>query len=418
MARFQRLPSPPGKYAAAHVFKPRLQDLKAYGADANKVATAMQESLLAGFAQMLELPYAIPRPLREDALVGPMLSFNLGRCLWSWEDCAPDGVPEQMKAWALRPSSLLPIDLQEVSPRLVTDLIGSFAAVERLVSRACAEPLDRLDLRIGLADYGVPIPRLTRMAPQAAKESIFGHQYMTMDSLSESGMFADDIARSTLYRCNLGEKLIKLQSAVCQQAVDVLTSASAPEADAPFLGTAGYLHAELNKQYLGVVDGLMVRPWSMGLDSELAEYEYAPVIRRLLVSRLQTASVSVIAAPHLLQMAYLTGISPAAFVRHAIKDAKRRSITYIHSGVVSRLAGLVRAESRAPAAQALAGELDRLAKELAEALAVEDPLVRMLTKCRPEKAFPEWGLGTVARETRADKLARMIAEDTDDDVPL
>ena len=228
MPDFQRLPSPAARYAAAHVFKPRFQDLAAYGADAPKVAEAMTVSLLASFAEMLEQPYSLPAHLIDDPLVGPMLSFNLGRCLWTWEDVGATEPPATMKLWALRPSGMLPIDLQEVSPRLVVDMFGTFAAVERTAAAWATGPAtDRLDLRLGLTDYGIPLPRLVRCPPAAEKVSIFGSRHMTMHEAP--GKFADHIARNTLYRANLGEKLRNLQEVICQDAFEVIKGLTPPK---------------------------------------------------------------------------------------------------------------------------------------------------------------------------------------------
>lgn len=406
MPDFQRLPSPAARYAAAHVFKPRLQDLAAYGADAPKVAEAMTVSLLASFAEMLEQPYSLPAHLINDPLVGPMLSFNLGRCLWTWEDVGATEPPATMKLWALRPSGMLPIDLQEVSPRLVVDMFGTFAAVERTAAAWATGPAtDRLDLRLGLTDYGIPLPRLVRCPPAAEKVSIFGSRHMTMHEAP--GKFADHIARNTLYRANLGEKLRNLQEVICQDAFEVITGPDAPEAQAEELGIAELLKSELQKQYLTTVDDLMVRPWNLSLDSGLAEYEYAPVIRRLLVARLHVAAMAVVPAHTLLAMAYMIGISPASFVRHAIKDVKRRGLTYMTGYTVVKLAKLVRAESSSMPAQALAAELDRLGDELLDALSVENPTVRMLERGSKRNVFPEWGQGgkRAAKALRAERAA-------------
>ena len=151
----------------------------------------------------------------------------------------------------------------------------------------------------------------------------------------------------------------------------------------------------------------MVRPWNLSLDSGLAEYEYAPVIRRLLVARLHVAAMAVVPAHTLLAMAYMIGISPASFVRHAIKDVKRRGLTYMTGHTVVKLAKLVRGESSSMPAQALAAELDRLGDELLDALAVENPTVRMLERGSKRNVFPEWGQGgkRAAKALRAERAA-------------
>jgi hypothetical protein len=421
---FQRLPPPPERHSASRVFQPSAKDIAAYPVEVQPlIVEAMQASILFGLARVLDLPYRIPQHLLENLAVTQMMTTNTGRCLWNWADI-PAELPDVLKVWALRPSSTLPPVMQEVSPRVVVDMLGTFAATERLVGHG----LKYLDVKLGLTGYGVEqdarLPRLDRLPALVPTSSIYSATAMTKADMP--GTFAESLADTTSYRFGLGHKLRALENEVCEQAFAAITSPEGPEPDCTALGEGEYLLARLHKAYGDTVDQLMRKPWALDLTAGLSEFEYGPVIRRLLIVKFRCMERQVITGAQLLQLSYLSGISPAAFIRYAIYDAGRRDTTFTNPQAVNQLVSLIEEEVHslsgmfAASARNLADELRRLSPQLAEALSAPNEL--LCTLKTPEVAFPEWGLGRkraasnkVRRQTLEERLA---AEDTDEDSPL
>lgn len=366
-----------------------------FGEDAPLVFGAMGQSLTYGLCFALLEDYKIPE---QPELTARMMAQHVGRCLWTWEDVAGPDLSTLRRA-ALRPSAMLPADMQEVSPRLAVDLLGgNYAAAARMLRDLLdIDVPDPIDRALGLTGYGAVqdarLPLLCRLQPAQVRPGYSRRQSYVMQIAGNIQPFALAISQQTLYADDLALRFREIAAQVVEDTVAVYRAKDVdlePE------------DVEVDK----VADSLMREPWDLRLPAEPDPIDTAPVVRRLLIQRLAgREKVAYLTAEELLGFGLLTGLSPAAFARYAVKDFERRGVTYTTVNEVGRLADLVRGESGED--RRLQMTADRLAKELDGSAVALDSVGRrlddkalfinhLLHKTRPGEwslAFPEWGLG-------------------------
>jgi hypothetical protein len=376
----QTLPQPEeAPRIARNTIFPTLQTTtREYGEDTIFIHHAMRESLVFGLSYAVMAPYDVES---ASPITDRMLSGKLGRGFWSWEDLGvtqeTDLPSKHLAGLAGRNSFALPPDMRSVSPRLAVEMmLASPTAVGRLVGA----PVEKV---LGLTGYGevqdVRVPFISRMPALAKKRS--GYSLAQSYLLDNSGVmpFSAWIGQHTLYQVTLCNTLMGLRETVLDEAVKVYEAAGEPM-DAEWLATL----------YPEVLDGLLKSPWQLQLPAA-PEEEAAPVIiRRLLIRRLGAKAQFTGAA--LLRLGELTGISPAAFVRYAIKDVVRRGETYITAEEVYNLSDLSPAR--------VVDELVQLACELSSAAHKRGGwpdhgrLLEILRKAASwAEVAPEWGVG-------------------------
>lgn len=388
--KVQTLPRPTQNVGLVtrHAITPKkATTLKNFGPDAPVVFAAMGESITYGMMNMLDRHYTPPQ---QPELTERMLATRLGRGLWSWTDIdQPD--QSNLKAVAMRPSSALPVDLREVSPRLALDLLKTSGSQLLTGHRASWSP----DKALGLAGYGVhqdsALPPFFRLGPvpESERTGYSARQNAILDMAGDVLPFSTAIVQRTLFHFDFGQSLREAKQQLCEDAVSVSNAVGRP------LDIEDVL-----PEYEKVVDNLLRHKWQLAIHPlpEVGE-ELDPfdILQRLVVQKFGSARDGqyFFTADHLLQLSYATGISPASFVRYAVSDFERRGMTYIKPETIEELADQVELNARAAA---LVTELRGLTFRLDLATTSQNDNHALIIKelagsSSWEQAFPEWGLG-------------------------
>lgn len=339
-------------------------------ADKPQVYRAMKDALIYNLTYI----QSVPAP-NLDSCINLGMAHNLGRCLWSWPSIASpyfeEGM-EAMKQYALRPSSLLPADMQALSPRFACLLLlTNFSKVEREIQRV-AEFLG-LELRgkVNLAfatsclDYGSPALRpFNRLEPLAERPGYNDSQSAIL-ALADGGSLPFShyqLTRGT-YEADQAKRLLEIRGAV---RADLGILAKELERNPEAAEVVELLQEVDDNTYAKAVDRVMFGRWGeLRLEENVSDpdEDVMTLLCRAVIRRMGCEGRDqLISGPHLLCLSMLTGISPAAFVRHAINDFIRRGTTYLSLGDADALGDLVRSMKVEPGMAA--GRLEVLAKQL------------------------------------------------------
>lgn len=370
-AKVQTLPGQTAnvpRIARNSIFPSQRAVIRDYPGAEEAIFHAMSESLAYGFHYTLLESYDVSS---IDPLTDRMMATHVGRCFWTWEDVPVQ--PASLKRLAMRRSGALPSDMQEVSPRLAAEMmVCAPTALGRMLHGFKAEQA------MGLMGYGTVqdgrLPILQRLPKQTKRTGYSVRQSYLLSIAGDVLPFAAVVAQHTLYPESLGRTLKDLRDVIVADALKVFDAAGCP-IDKDWAET----------MYYGACDALMTQKWDLELSAEPDESDLAKVMQRLLIQR-NKAKLK-FPAEALYRLGELTGISPAAFVRYAIKDQQRRGTTYVTAEQVLVLSELCQG--------LLADELAALAELLQPQ---GDPrhaiILDVLEKVTGwHEIAPEWGVG-------------------------
>lgn len=414
----------PGKIQHSHSIQPTRKSVyeNFYPEEVERVFEAMASSLLYGL--QYATGYDKVPPLLEKVLEGcphllaPMMLQDIGRGLWTWDKLDdPLKYIDYTRNIALRPTKDFPPELRSVSPRLAADIcmFGDLPALDDLLRDfyGCEIPTSKTEDSytgsthhcLNLTMYGERQDKALvslRMIPEpTGKKSTSNytvHQRFMFDNLPRTKPFAAGMVNRTSWETGLGRSFVKQRSAVFEKLAKVITTLNKSSGEVHEAAPNDYWESE----YIAAVWRICHEPWKDLRGLQVLEYtpgklDIGPVIERLILASRRFGWGKTMTAEHLLAISIFSGVSPAAFLRYAVHDARRRGFSYISAEEADRLPELVAYEStdNQGAKDRLAIELKDLAFDLANC--VVEPYWEFFEDFsaphKEELLFPEMGLG-------------------------
>lgn len=350
---------------------------------------------------------------------------NAGRCLWSWSSIPSPYFEEGlagMQAKALRSSALFPSDMRCLSPRFACLLLMTgFSKIERDIERALsvlgirARSKVQLAFAVSCLDYGSP-----QLLPYARLESLperngYNEVQSAVLALADAGTlpFSHYLLTRGIYPADQAKRISEARGACYADLTALAEHLSAPRTKVPDVQElVELLMAPPSGVFEKAADAVMLGRWS---DLRLGELpgdpdeDLAILMARAIIRRLGCEGRSQRIGPeYLLGLAVLTGLSPAAFARHAVEDFRRRGTTYVTAADLDELADLVEQVTISSAMQSQRrGVLVRELRGLADMLGTvhagmkdwEVELPQKLIKCwAPKNLAHEWTNPTTVEE--------------------
>lgn len=300
---------------------------------------------------------------------------HVGRQLWSWtafwmSDEHFFAAAEAMLPVVLRPTAMLPPDIAALSPRFALLLtLESAPAADELVLKLLGHwGITRIkSVSMGGAlsqvDYGLPVPPLFRLDRPGERPAYNLLRQSLLHAADYGDLPLPYYALTQLPALYYHDQARRLRGAVASVRTALQEVAKATDGE-----LAGLLNEGEGVE--AAMDWFMTGTWLDGLqfDPEDVDEAYTALLRRAVVYRMARPGTLPPAA--LLALSVLSGISPASFARHAVRDWARRSVTYTTPSALEELANLVRdrgdylAGRQRAAAEACAVEIERAAEDL------------------------------------------------------
>ena len=318
-----------------------------------------------------------PRPTLPKNYSRPaanLLTIAVGRPTWQVARLGDRWPTQRVVDYSRMPLGALPTYLQEVSPRLALQMINA--------------PLsDFIDVEdypaIRLTGYGVP-QDLQTAAYDAA--GVVGRQKSHVPALLERGThgpFATLVSRAP----------------VVQEAIEDVIAYAVQWANAAALPDDYQYEPEVEPRE--VFKALLHEPWD---GSTLWETPRLVLAQRLAICRAWPESrKGSLTAAQLMRISLSTGITPAAFLKYAVRDLARRKVTYVDTGTAYELAELADSVADTARTKVWAMQIQRAAAELDAAYHAEwqaHTLVSSFIRLKPstpsphKRLMPEWGWAT------------------------
>lgn len=369
--------------------------------DRPAVYRAMVEALIYNLTFIQDMPHI--GTLKHVEQLGMM--HNAGRCLWGWSSLPSpyfeEGI-EKLKAFALRPTSLFPMDMQELSPRFACLLLlSNFSKIERDIIRATESqgltPPAKVSLAFVLScvDYGAPLLRPYSRLEPLHERSGYNDAQSAILAVADSGSLPFSHYQLVVgtYEADQAKRINAVHSGVIQDLQEVgqalgrvIDSEDLPVMLQEPLPAAWYAKA---------ADMVMIGNWAelrLGDEPGDPDEDLLVIVARAIIRRIGCEGrQQQLDARTLLGLSLLSGISPAAFIRHAIKDFKRRGVTYVSLAEAAELSDLIRlldvpVTRDAARRDVLVRELDSLANQLGAAHAAKKDWEVEL----PQKLLKAW----------------------------